>query len=168
MAPALQMIWALFHDPRGAKSVAERWPDAEVYSAEPPETLIGLHAQERTRIGVAAFIGGLVGALIGGGLAAYAFWRMSLEVGGMPRWPMAPIGIVIFAFTMLEAIAAVVIVLFVKGRMIGVRLRVPEEMRRKMVGGAVATMVRVRSEERDQIARELAAAGAEVQVIEVK
>ena len=64
------------------------------------------------------------------------------------------------------AIGAALIVLLVRGRILSLKLEVPEPARRQVADGAIVVMLRARSEERAAILQELAAAGAEVQVVE--
>ncbi len=170
--PGHTELWAVFGEEPAARAAAARWPDAEVYTSEPPETMLGRHSPVKTPLGLAALAGGIIGGLAGGALAIYAFTRMSLEVGGFPQVPYAPVGIVIFAIAALEAITAVVVVLIVKGRLATLTLAMPEEARRQVAQGAVATLLRLGPEtsagEREALARDLKAAGAEVTLLEVQ
>jgi len=159
---AYPQVWAVFSDARAARAIVDRWPDAEVYAAEPTETLAGVHSRVRAPFGGIALAGGILGGLVGGGIAAGTFSWMSLHVGGLPHFPVPPIGIVTFAITALGAIGASVVFLLVQGRMLGFRLAMPEDARRRVASGDVAVMLRVHEEERAAVARELAAAGAEV------
>ncbi len=159
-------VWAVFRDERAALSVAERWPDAELFSAAPLETPHGTSAKVTARLGFAPVAGGVLGGLLGGLLAAATGIWMGLDVGGLPRIPAPPIGIVTFAGAALGAIGAALIVLLVRGRILSLKLEVPEPARRQVADGATVVMLRARSEERAAILRELAAAGAEVQVVE--
>ncbi len=157
-------VWAVFADARAALAIGQRWPDAEVFSSEPIESPHGNHAAVRTRVGLAAVVGGVLGGLMGSGLASVTSIWMGLQVGGLPRLAAPAIGIVTFAIAALGAISGVLIVLLVRGRILRLKLEVPEFARHRVADGAVAVMLRVRAEERAQMARELAAAGAEVQV----
>ena len=161
-------LWAVFPDEAAARAALRQLPDAVVYSAEPPETLVGLHRPEPRGMGLAAVIGGAAGGLMGMGLAIYAFTRMGLHVGGFPKTPMAPVGIVFFAIAALEAITAVVIVLLVRARLATWKLPLPEDARRRVAEGAVAAQLFIDSGAQNQLAGEMRAAGAEVTIVEVK
>ena len=161
-------LWAVFRDARAALAIASRWPDAELFSAAPLETPHGTPAKVKARLGVATMAGGTLGGLLGGLLAAATGIWMGLDVGGLPRLPAPPIGIITFAGAALGAIGAALIVLLVRGRILSLKLEVPEAARRQVADGATVVMLRARSEERAAILQELAAAGAEVQVVEVE
>ncbi len=161
-------VWAVFRDERAALAVASRWPDAELFSSAPLETPHGTPAKVKARLGLAPVAGGALGGLLGGLLAAATGIWMGLDVGGLPRLPAPSIGIVTFAGAGLGAIGASLIVLLVRGRILGLKLEVPEHMRREVADGAVVVMLRVRPEERAAFLRELATTGAEVQVVEVE
>ena len=159
-------VWAVFRDERAALAIAGRWPDAELYSAAPLETPHGNPTNVKARLGLATLGGGALGGLLGGLLAAATGIWMGLDVGGLPRLPAPPIGIITFAGAALGAIGAALIVLLVRGRILSLKLEVPEAARRQVADGAIVVMLRTRSEERPAILQELAAAGGEVQVVE--
>ena len=161
-------VWAVFRDERAALSVAERWPDAELFSSAPLEIPHGTPDKVKARLGLATIAGGTLGGLLGGLLAAATGIWMGLDVGGLPRLPAPPIGIVTFAGAALGAIGAALIVLLVRGRILSLKLEVPEPTRRQVADGAIAVMLRARPEERAALLRELATTGAEVQVVEVE
>ncbi len=161
-------VWAVFRDTQAALAVAQRWPDAELFSAEPIEPLLQIQAPVKTRLGLTMVAGGALGGLLGGALAAATGIWMGLDVGGLPRVPWILIGIITFAISALGAIAAAVTWFLVCGRMLRRKLEMPEKVRRMVADGAVAAMVRVHPEECDAMARELSSAGAGVEVIEVQ
>lgn len=164
----VSQLWAVFPDARAALAVARRWSDAELFSSEPLDSPQEASARVKTPVGLAAVAGGALGGLLGGGLAAATSIWMGLDVGGLPRLSAPPIGIVTFAIAALGAIAAVLIVLLVRGRIFRLKLEVPKSARRRVAEGAVAVMLPVRSEERDEMVRALIAAGAEREVVEVQ
>ena len=161
-------VWAVLRDERAALAIASRWPDAELFSAAPLETPQGTPAKVKARLGLAPVAGGVLGGLLGGLLAAATGIWMGLDVGGLPRLPAPPIGIITFAGAALGAIGAALIVLLVRGRILSLKLEVPEHARRQVADGATVVMLRVRSEERAALLRELATTGAEVQLVEVE
>ena len=161
-ADQAQEMWAVFQDVPAARKEVGRHPEAEVFSAEPPETLLGVHRPAGARLGLYILAGGLLGGGTGGALAAMTGIWMGLDVGGMPRVPFAPLGIVVFAIGTLGVISAALIVLLVEGRLLRHRLEMPEAARRQVAGGAVALRLFVSEAQRDALAAELSAAGAEI------
>ena len=151
-------LLAVFADPEAARTALERLRlrEYEMYSCEPldqPHVSSGLLK--------AAVLGGLGGGMGGASLAVWTALAMKLYTGGMPIVAYGPVGIITFAFGALGAIGAILGTLLWQAGLLTLRLRLPEDVRKEVAGGAVAVAVEV-EEKQQQVLRE---SGARIQLL---
>ena len=116
----MRALYALYPDGNAAQQAVNRLRAAglsdrqiTILSAQPKEDFEFGHMDSRTRIWWIACLGGLLGMEAAFGLAWITEVSWPINVGGLPTFAWWPNLIIIFELTMLGAILATVVTLFV-------------------------------------------------------
>ena len=117
-------IYGLYPDPDSAQRAFDKLRDAglddrqiTVISSEPFEEYPFSHRDKATWLYWIAGLGGLIGMSVGYGISAGTSQAWPIETGGMPIVAMWPNTIIMFECTMLGAILATVITLFLTAKL---------------------------------------------------
>jgi ActD protein len=118
------VIYGLYADPTAAQRAYDRLravgiadESITVISSEPFEEYAFSHRHKATWLYWIAGLGGLLGLLFGFGITYGTSHAWPIETGGMPIVPMWPYLIVMFECTMLGAVLATVMTLFVTAKL---------------------------------------------------
>ncbi|MBI4483173.1 MAG: DUF3341 domain-containing protein [Acidobacteria bacterium] len=165
MSPFPVRIIASFHDlPTVQQALADlehqgigrnQW---ELFSSQP----VGVDENEKSFIARSALIGGILGAVGGGGLAAGTAVAMGLQTGGMPTVAYAPVGIIVFALGGLGAVIGTLISFFAEAGLARFPDPAEAEIGRRLSRGETVLSVSCQPHESPRVEKILKLRGAEV------
>lgn len=165
MSHSLVRIIASFHDLSSAQhALADleqqgiRRNQWELFSSEPAD----VGEKEGSFIPRAALIGGILGAVGGGGLAAGTAVAMGLQTGGMPMVAYAPVGIIVFALGGLGAVIGTLISFFAEAGLARFPGPAEAEIGRRLTRGETVLAVSCPPHESGRVEKILKLRGAEV------
>lgn len=113
---------AEFRDPEALVSAVEKlraagWDRLEAYSPFPIEGLAGKLGWSSNAVPIAALVGGIVGAVSGFLIQAWANWSFPLDIGGRPLLPLQAFALVMFELTVLGAVLSAIGAMLIGNRL---------------------------------------------------